>query len=438
MLKFSTHQAFTKAVPVSQEEDQTLRLAFGRFGHASHRKAGEKVVFRYYAKNHCFHCDCRPLEAQAPLIFLVEGTHIRRQTEGKGTPHHDNCDFAYDEERLKSIGFNYRLPTAEDRKKLNLLGNFGEAEAREPRNPSPVSQSHGRTKLARVLCMLLHEAQLDRLGPAEPLHGKKDQQVAAIKDVAETFSFDAKHPLTPWLAMSLFEYDALHGRLSLSLAKWKRPQGLFIGVFDRIEDKTLYPTRADKKPITVTGTLSVFAEGEDLRRPPYMVIGLVGQPSRDATTFEMLQAYAHPCVFWDRYLLVDSQLERETLEILVSCRNWLAKQHGVSMTIEKPLFDVGPTDNETPREVCLPDFILHCQGNAGHSCIVIETMGMNGPVYRDRKRRLKGVFQSIGPGHLPVPVIEHDRFQEKMDKAEIDKRFFSRVCAAILNKDFRA
>src|SRR5271165_5139736 len=128
----------------------------------------------------------------------------------------------------------------------------------------------------------------------------------------------------------------------------------------------------DKKPIPVIGDLAVFGEDKILRRPPYLVIGLLTQPSRKAASVELLNAYAHPCVAWDRLTLVDSNLERETLALLISCRDWLAKNHNVTFAIQKPHFDVGPDETENAREVCIPDFILRPQGHGiQHRLVVV-------------------------------------------------------------------
>ena len=67
--------------------------------------------------------------------------------------------------------------------------------------------------------------------------------------------------------------------------------------------------------------------------------------------------------------------------------------------------------NKNAREVCIPDFILRPQGHGiRHQLVVVETMGTDDPPYRERKRRMRPLFEQIGNGPYPVPVIEHDRF----------------------------
>jgi hypothetical protein len=237
--------------------------------------------------------------------------------------------------------------------------------------------------------------------------------------------------LKQWLATCLPGYYRLRERLNRRIEGWKRPYGLFIDTFDRIEDRVLYPTRVDLKPLHVTGSLTVFGEGEILRRPPYLVIGLVTRPEREAQSVDLLRAYAHPCVAWDRFTLVDSQLERETLALLISCRERLRKSHGVSFGIEKPLYDRGPPETDNGRKVCIPDFILRPKGeNIRHPLIVIETMGYDDADYRERKLGMRPLFEQNGGGPHPVPVIEHDRFA--MAPKEADAEFCKTVCRAIV------
>jgi hypothetical protein len=424
MLKFSTLQTHALAVALSSDEDQKLRLAFGRFAKQPDRKAGEGVVSLHYEKKRCFHCDCRPDASKPPMLFLITGTHIRRETDGKGTPHDEGCDFAREPDEQKRLVRSYQRPPDEYR--LNLVRKFSEAKVGPP-SMAAVTTKRSRPTLAKVLCSLLHEAHLDRFFSTTPLHGNRDQQIGDLLNAAEKFTLAPGRPLKHWLATSLRDYYRLKERLNHSMATWKRPYGLFIETFDRIENNTLYPKRTDLKPLHVTGRLTVFGEGEELRRSPYLVIGLLSQPSRKAKSVELLNAYAHPCVAWDRLTLVDSKLERETLALLISCRDWLAKNHNVTFTIEKPQFDKGPDESDNPRELCLPDFLLHPKGEkVARKDIVIETMGFNDTAYRERKLRIRPLFEQIGK------LIEHDRFQPNKTAKEIDRDFRRSVCAAII------
>lgn len=163
------------------------------------------------------------------------------------------------------------------------------------------------------------------------------------------------------------------------------------------------------------GKLSIFGERNDAISPPYLVIGLVTKDNPESDEAIVARAYAHPCVDWSRLTLVDSQLERETLDIIINCRDWISERFGIAMTITKPLFDVGPpVETSGPRELCLPDFVIEPIGQGvTHPTVVVETMGYSDVDYRDRKKRLRPLFEKVGIqiGTEPTPVVEHDRFR---------------------------
>jgi hypothetical protein len=434
MLSYSDRHSRASMTALAADEDAKLRKAFGRCAKAEHRQAGIDVVSAHYEKQRWFHCDCRRGAERPPTLFLVNGTHLQREPHGNphATAHDEHCDFAYEPGEQHCFVRSYSRPL-DNEKQLDLVRSFGDADS-GPQVMRHISSGSPCPTLARVLCSLLHKANLDRFFPKTPLRGGRqghDQQIGDLFDASESFTLAPGRPLKEWLKIGLCHYYGLQERLNRSIGAWKRPHGLFIDMFDRIEDKVLYPTRLDRKPLRVTGDMTVFGEGEILRRPPYLVIGLLAQPVREAKCVELLRAYAHPCVAWDRLTLVDSQLERETLKLLMSCRERLREKYGVAFSIEKPLYDRGPPETDNPREVCIPDFILHPKGeNIRHPTIVIETMGYDDPAYRERKHRMRRLFEQIGGGPGPAPVIEHARFT--MTPKEADTEFCKSVCRAIV------
>lgn len=432
MLKYADKKSGGLPIELSAEEDHKLRLAFGRFAEEHHRQAGSAVVSTHYEKHRFLHCDCRPDCSDTPLLFLVSGTHIRRQMDGKGTAHNENCVFARDPLEQKELIASYRESQSEDVFQLNLLRNFATKQSLPQDGGLHVTTNRSRPALARTLCLLLAQAKLDRFYAKDAMHGNQSEQIKYLEQAATHFTLAPDQNLSDWLAISLPDLYNLKKLLIQNADRWKRPHGIFIGTFDRIENKTLYPRKAGLKPILISGRLSVFGEGEILQRPPYLVIGLLGQPSRNAKNVEFLDAYAHPCVSWDRLTLVDSQLERETLKLLMSCRDWLAKHHGIETTIKKTLFDVGASETKDSRELCLPDFILSCRGaNVLQKTVVIETMGYSDPGYRERKQRMRLLFERVGSGPYPVPIIEHDRFQSGITPEAVDRNFCRTLCQTI-------
>jgi hypothetical protein len=434
MLSYSVRPSRAEKRQLSLDEDIKLRNAFGRFAKIECRQAGIDVVSTHYQKHHWFHCDCRPDQERAPTLFLVSGNHIQREPhdDPNVTAHDDGCEFARDPDEQKKLVRSYTIPDNETQ--LSLVRKFSEAAVET--NPEPrtrfVSTKAPQPALATVLRSLLRRSKLNKLYPQAPLRGEKSKQVGHLCEAAQEFTLAPGRSLNLWLATSLDELYWLKEKLNASIGDWERPYGLFLETFDRIENNTLYPTRPDRKPIRVEGSLHIFGEGKELRRPPYLVIGLLSQPDRHAKKVELIKAYAHPCVAWNRLMLVDSRLERETLKLLIACRDRLAPQ-GIKVSIEKPLFDAGPPETDNAREVCIPDFLLRARGpKYDQRIVVVETMGYDDAKYRERKRRMRPLFEQIGPGPHPVPVIEHDRYLPNKTQGAIDAEFCEKVCMSLM------
>jgi hypothetical protein len=65
-------------------------------------------------------------------------------------------------------------------------------------------------------------------------------------------------------------------------------------------------------------------------------------------------------------------------------------------------------------------------------------MGFNDAVYRERKRRMRPLYERIKGGMPPHAVIECDRFQREMPAKAVDDQFRKNVCTAILKNCPRA
>jgi hypothetical protein len=440
MLKFSQLRSLDSTVPLSADYDQKLRLAFGRCAAERYRPDGAKVVSLYYGQKGCFHCDCRPDAERPPLLFLVIGNHIRREEKlgSKGTPHHDTCDFAYEPDEQKRLVKTWQRFRKNERL-LKLAPDFADDDQQPSSTSFAISTRSPAPKLARILFNLLHETKLDRLYSTEDLYGDADIQKDNLLEAAAKFSVAPDKLLSDWIATSLPQFYELKKKLEKRPVGWNRPCGLFIEVFRKIENKTLYPNRSDLKLIKVVGDLAVYGEKDHLHRAPYLVIGSMTFPTKDSKEVELYNAYAHPCYSWTNFILTDSKLERKTLELLAECSKVLIKQHGISVTIQKPVFDLGSTESDDARDVCRPDFVLHCRrGNSPYIFVIVETMGYDDPIYRERKRRMRALFENIKGGSPPHAVIEHDMFKREMKPDAIDEQFRKNVCAVIVEKCPRA
>jgi hypothetical protein len=174
MLGYSARHSRTSMTPLSADEDTKLRKAFGRCAKAEDRQAGIDVVSAHYEKRHWFHCDCRPGAQRPPTLFLVGGSHLQREPhdDPNATAHDENCDFAYYGDEQKSIVRSYSCPR-EDENQLDLVHGFAEADT-EPRTMRHIASGSPRPGLARVLCSLLHKANLDRFFSNTPLRAGRE------------------------------------------------------------------------------------------------------------------------------------------------------------------------------------------------------------------------------------------------------------------------
>ncbi len=233
-----------------------------------------------------------------------------------------------------------------------------------------------------------------------------------------------------------------------------RPHGLLVTM---AAEGRIRPLRGD--PIPVRGEIAIFGErdgqeaessGDRRARSPYLAACVVGRASPDEPV-EVLKAYLHPSASPGHLMPVDSNLERQTLALLLSLQDWLGKRREVRVTIDKPVFDLGwssapafdqdavralfdaeallarigdahrasltslrelgikhrPDGDEEARDPCLPDFVLWADADHGvrHEAVIVETMGFADGVYRDRKHRTHGLMSRILGG---APVVEHD------------------------------
>jgi len=283
---------------------------------------------------------------------------------------------------------------------------------------------------------LLHEAKLDQIFSKEPVWGGADKrayQNQLLTEAAQAFELYKGHNVSEWFATSIEEYKILKKRIEANQTGWKRPHGLYIDTFSRIENKGLYLKKDSPEAfVVIKGEFTVFAEKEPDTRPPYLVICLLGYATKESKRVEILKAYAHPCMAWDRLLLVDSNNERRTLGILTDCRDKLASTHDTALTIIKPLFDMSPDDTKDATKPCLPDFILHCRGlNIKHQVIIVETMGYDTAKYLERKQRMHPIFRQIGKGSALLPLIEHDCTKQGTLRDEADRFFRQQVMESI-------
>ncbi len=127
-------------------------------------------------------------------------------------------------------------------------------------------------------------------------------------------------------------------------------------------------------------------------------------------------------------MLVDSDMERRTLAQLRSVQAWLASKRNLAVSIEKPMFDVGPAPQPgaSPRPPCIPDFVLRAgRDGAAESTVIVETMGFGDEAYRGGKALIHPLMSAALGG---ARVIEHDfHLPPGMPQARRDAAFWRAV-----------
>lgn len=131
--------------------------------------------------------------------------------------------------------------------------------------------------------------------------------------------------------------------------------------------------------IRVHGQMQVFGGDASAVRFPMVVIALV-RPGIHGSTLQSV--YAHPVLDERRWMLVDSELERQTYTDLASVANWLKEEMRLEIEISKPLHDWADSQER-------PDFVLTLTRGLGHhKLFVVETMGFESESYVQRKLEL--------------------------------------------------
>ncbi|OOW87341.1 hypothetical protein Xvtf_14925 [Xanthomonas campestris pv. vitistrifoliae] len=111
-------------------------------------------------------------------------------------------------------------------------------------------------------------------------------------------------------------------------------------------------------------------------------------------TAEIVQAYVHPAYDFGSLLLVDSDLERQTLALIAE-RQAEMKQRKNPYSIIKPYVDLTEPKSKISYR---PDFVINSRGRE----MAVETMGYVDEEYLARKSRMHKVMRKCY-----VNVIEH-------------------------------
>ncbi|NPD66263.1 hypothetical protein HN018_23760 (plasmid) [Lichenicola cladoniae] len=292
-----------------------------------------------------------------------------------------------------------------------------------------------------MLMQLIETAGLNRVAASGVVAPISDQY-KALRAATGGIELDEGVPLSKCVCTylpALPEFMLRIGQIPPGrFPKTGRPHGILIAVVGDASAGLLQPSRGD--PVAVRGEIAIFGEREghsrqsveDRRaRSPYLAICVIGCPARGSSV-EVLKAYLHPCISAGHLMPVDSNLERQTFQVLVQLRTWLFHKKRIGLSIVKPLFDMSArtgvmepdSNSDTPHEPCIPDFLLEADRvpKDGKSLLVIETMGYADTQYRNRKE-ITHTKMSLVTGQSPV--IRHDfHYPLNQNQTERDRHFW--------------
>ena len=444
MLRSAPKNDLSQAAPVTPSEDARLRAAFGRYGGgmlARHKAALVVADHQQRGPGAWFLCDCRPDAALPPALVPVSMTHIRRHEDARWPQHDEACDFYREPDEQRAIVASHGASVARPFRLARRINLF----TPELRHDIVACSPHGRRPaLARLLARLVTDAGLQRID-ADWRKPPLAEQAKAIWTAARPIHIDAGVRLTEFFCTSPARLGELKARIEAAREDrflGTRPHGILIARVSAIAAGVLTPVAGD--PIPVRGRLAVFGERsgsarlnsvQRAARAPWLVACVIGRAAAKEPV-EALSAYAHPCADDDHLMLLDSDLERQTLAQLRSLQSWLGRKMDAMMTIEKPLFDVGPEPGEEadPRPVLIPDFVVGAEAQGGvRRTAIVETMGFADDAYRIHKARVHALMRAALSG---APVVEHDFHQPAgWPQRDRDAFFWRALRASLVEPD---
>ena len=371
---------------LSAQEDLSLSLWWLDKASPSQTSVVLKLIERAHTDSRWFGCECTGLRT-APMLapVLKDKTYFITRLTKRAT-HHEGCPFYF--EQVAS--------SASDRGGSSDVPEMGPA-------PSFLPESKG-TKLATG----------ERQASTPSINGKRNPSIPAMATKLCWLAQNAGWQYFPSqkradaALLELADTIDVGGR---SLKKMLRcdprawSEGWIINDLSREKPNavrwwTCLIESADLKArtarvidyqttfqISISGDMRVSAGDVSPARFPMLALAAV-KLSGGALVAHKL--YAHPIASVDHWMLLDSNLERQTLADLRSVSAWLESAKAITVSIEKPLFAWHDTGER-------PDFVVQRRAQDGHwSYMVVETMGFDDPKYLARKQAMRGKLLQQG------------------------------------------
>jgi hypothetical protein len=244
--------------------------------------------------------------------------------------------------------------------------------------------------LARVLFTLFRDAGLQRTSQTARILTDDEEQLA--KAIGAAYIAPGIRA-EKYIAYGFSELENVSAHVIANASKWPAGHIAHGMIIERVELKpapaptnVLSPLKGKSQEIAGR----VYRPGAGTKGVAIAIV-LVTVDAKTGIP-AMSRAYIHPAHDYKSLLLVDSDLERKTLQLLTQT---LSGMEG-DFSIAKPLFDDGMAGKPVR-----PDFVVE----RGIKKIVVETMGYQDAVYRQRKVGTHQVMKAL-PG--VIDVVEHD------------------------------
>lgn len=414
---------------VPADIDKTIRNAFGRYRLSDAQAAGSHSLRELCSSFGDFWllCDCYgDHSTQAPLLVPVESRFIRRHVQNDWPEHAALCDFYRDPEEQSLIVRSY------DRPKNNVVATIFRQHPPKlaPRgNSIKENKSNTRPALAALLCEMALRAGWQKFRGCTHI-GEIGDQYKSLKRAAATFDygdFDGGRP--PGLLTYMPAVEELLSRRQLD-PDFTRPR-LIAGLASSCKPPIV---RFKDSAIHVEGAFSVYDDTAGLEtsvthdESPYFFIGTaVFDPSK--RRYAVTAAYAHPVVSARRLMIIDNGFERETIRQIETVCTWVGAK-GVSVEVEKPLFNLPSAHTFSADRFLLPDFVVTGTKEDRATKVCVESMAYDDAGNRSLKWQLQSQITDV----LGFPVVTHDAFRpERFTQTQRDSFFCKALYGRIMS-----